>query len=98
MLLSVSSQNDQSLKCLDSLQEVVNFQVCIPVVTVFDPGAFSEKDICFVKEKDCASFPGSIEHSAKIFFGLTDVFVHDCRKIDAIEAELKFASQRAGCG
>src|ERR1039457_5437522 len=87
ILLSVGSQNCQTLEFSKLLQEPGVFELCIPVVTVLHLGAFAKKSICFVKEQDRTTSFGGSEQPAKILFGLADVFAHDRGKINAIKIE-----------
>ena len=92
----VAGEYRQAAEGFHALQEVVDFDVGVTVVAVFDFAAFAEQGVGFVEEQDCAAAFGSVEDAPQVLFGFADVFGDDAREVDAVQVELEFVGDHFG--
>ena len=61
-----------TVKAFDALEEVVDFEVGVPIDAGFDLGSFGEERVCLVKEQhDLSVFSGG-EEGREMFFRFSD--------------------------
>ena len=70
----VGGEDGDAGEAFDALEEVVDFEVGVFVVGVFDVGALAEKRICFIKKQHCLCIFSLVKDLRQILFGLADVF------------------------
>ena len=79
--------------CLHALQQVVDLDVGVAVVAVFDLAALAEQGVGLVEEQDGAAIFGGVEEPAQILLGFADVFADDGGEVDAVEVEAQFVGK-----
>src|SRR6185503_1159498 len=84
---SIRRQHREASIRLHALQEIVDLDVCITVVTVFHFAAFAEERVRFVEEKNRTTIFRRIKHAPQVFLSLADVLTDNTRKVYAIEIE-----------
>jgi hypothetical protein len=71
-------------KFLASLQEMIDFKVCVTIMAVFHISAFAKKRIRFIEKQDGTTLFGRTEDTAEILFCLANVFRDHCIQIDPV--------------
>src|SRR5262249_11975052 len=94
--LHVGGQHTEAAIGLHALEQVVDFDVGVTVVTVFDLAALSEEGIGLIEEEDGAAIFGCVKDAAQVLFGLSNVFVDYAREVDAVEVKAKCGGEDFG--
>src|SRR5437773_1401209 len=81
---------------LDSLQEIIDLDVGVTVLTIFHVGAFAKERICFVEKEDRTTLLCRIEDAAQILLRLANIFRDDSTQIDAVYVFSQIAGQSLG--
>src|ERR1051325_10671721 len=85
--LHIGRQNRQAAVGLDSLQQVVDLDICIAIVAVFHLAAFAKQRIRLVKKENRAAILGSVKQAPQVLLRFADVFTYNRREIDAKQVE-----------
>ena len=80
----ICSQNSKSAVCFHSLQEVVDFYVCISVVAILYFTSLAKEGIGFIKKQDRPAVFGGLKQSSKVFFCFAYIFAYNCRKVNTV--------------
>jgi hypothetical protein len=92
----VGGQDDHAGEGLHPLQQVVDLEVGVAIVTRLDLGALGEQRVGLVEQEDRVAGLGGVEQLGQVLLGLADPLRHDLRQIDLVEVELQLLGDQAG--
>ena len=94
--LHVGRQDGEPAIRFHPLQQVVDLDIGIAVMAVFDFTAFAKQSVGFVEEENRAAVLRRVEHAPQILLGLSDVFAYHRRQIDAIQVQAQIVGDHFG--
>ena len=92
----VGGENRDAGVFLDSLEEIVDFDVGVTVVAIMHLSAFAKERIRFVEKEDRTTLPRRIEDASQILLRLATIFRDDGAQIDTVQFFSQIAGQSVG--
>src|SRR6185369_12083999 len=87
--LHVGGKNGETTERFHSLQQIIDFDICVTIVAVLHLATLAKQSISLVEKENRPTAFGGIEHLAQILFSFTDVFADYGRAVDAVEIQLQ---------
>src|SRR5690606_20799534 len=93
----IAGQDDNPLMLLHLLQQIADFDVCIPVVRVLDLAPLAEESIRLVEEEHGIALFRLFEDPVQILLRLSDVLADDRGEVDLIEVYAQIPGHHLCC-
>ena len=87
LFAKIGGQHREPLIALEALEQVRDFDVGVPVVSVGDSGTLAHEGVGLVEEEGEVRRLGDVEHAGQILLRLSDVLADQVGEIDLVKVD-----------